>query len=229
VSAKASFIKQYVTLVGKDLRLETRSRSRLNATLFFALLTLLLFSFASGPAQGLLSANAAGYLWLALLLSSVLLLGESLRLETDNDNLEALRLLPVSPRALFLAKATTNALFLFVLGAILVPVSIALYGIEVKMGVPRLIGIIALGALGIAAPGTLHATIAGQARAKDVLLPLLLFPVLVPSLLAAVRATALVTQGDPMDQLGDWLKLLAIFDGLYWFLCTLMYGFVIEE
>jgi heme exporter protein B len=62
-----------------------------------------------------------------------------------------------------------------------------------------------------------------------VLLPLLLFPVLVPSLLAAVRATALVTQGDPMDQLGDWLTLLAIFDALYWFLCALMYGFVIEE
>jgi heme exporter protein B len=161
MSAKASFARQYLTLVVKDLRLETRSRSRLNATLFFALLTLLLFSFASGPAHALLSANAAGYLWLALLLSSVLLLGESLRLETDNDNLEALRLLPVSARALFLAKATTNALFLFALGAVLVPVAIGLYGIEVKLGVPALLGVVALGAVGVAAPGTLHATIAG--------------------------------------------------------------------
>lgn len=224
-----SFAGKVVTLVAKDLRLEWRSRTRINATLFFALLTLLLFSFAAGPSHSVQSANAPGYLWLALILSSVMLLGESLRLELENDSLEALRMLAVDARALFISKALTNAFFCFLLGVILLPVAIVLYGAEVKLGVPRLIGVIALGTLAIAAPGTLYATIAVQVRARDVLLPLLLFPVLVPGLLASVRASSLIMQGDPMDQVGSWLALLGIFDALYWILCTLMYGRVIED
>jgi heme exporter protein B len=224
-----SFVREVMTLTAKDLRLEWRSRTRVNATLFFALLTLLLFSFAAGPAQALQSANAPGYLWLALLLSSVLLLGESLRLELENDSLEALRAMAVDARALFVSKALTNALFCFLLGVVLVPVAVGLYGAEVKLGVPRLLGVVALGTLAIAAPGTLYATIAVQIRARDVLLPLLLFPVLVPWLLASVRASSLVMQGDPMGQAGSWLILLAVFDALYWILCTLLYGRVIED
>lgn len=224
-----TFVRNVATLVAKDLRLEWRSRTRINATVFFALLTLLLFSFAAGPAQSLQSANAPGYLWLALMLSSILLLGESLRLEFENDSFEALRLMAVDARALFLAKALTNAFFCFVLGVILVPVAVGLYGAEIKLGVPRLIGVIALGTFAIAAPGTLYATIAAQIRARDVLLPLLLFPVLVPGLLASVRASALIMQGDPMDQTGSWLMLLGVFDALYWILCTLMYGRVLED
>jgi heme exporter protein B len=223
------FLRSFITLVSKDLRLEWRSRARINATLFFALLTLLLFSFAAGPAHAVQAQNAPGYLWLALLLASVLLLGESLRLELENDSLEALRLLAADAKALFLAKAFTNALFCFLLGVVLIPVTVALYGAEVKLGMPLLVGVVALGTLAIAAPGTLYATIAAQARARDVLLPLLLFPVLVPGLLASVRASALVMQGDPMNQMGSWLVLLGIFDGLYWILCTVMYGRVIEE
>ncbi|MBC7792757.1 MAG: heme exporter protein CcmB [Clostridia bacterium] len=224
-----TLLRTIATLVVKDLRLEWRSRARVNSTLFFALLTLFLFSFASGPVHAILAANAPGYLWLALLLASVLALGESMRIEVENDMLEALRLSPVDARALFLAKALVNAAFLTLLGVVLVPVVIALYGAELILGLPRLVGTLGLGALAVSAPGTLYATIAAQARARDVLLPLLLFPVIVPGLLASVRATALIMQGDPMNQIGSWTTLLVIFDGLYWLLCTVLYPRVIEE
>lgn len=224
-----SLLRAVGTLVAKDLRLEWRSRARINATLFFALLTLFLFSFASGPVHSLLAANAPGYLWLALLLSSILALGESMRIETENDMLEALRLTPVDAHALFLAKALVNAGFLALLGFLLTPIAVALYGPELVLGLPRLYGIITLGALAISAPGTLYATIATQARARDVLLPLLLFPVIVPGLIASVRATALIMEGDPMEQLHNWTVLLAVFDGLYWVLCTVLYPRIIEE
>lgn len=224
-----SFLRTVVTLIGKDLRLEWRSRARLNATLFFALLTLFLFSFASGPVHSILAANAPGYLWLALLLSSVLALGESMRIEIENDMLEALRLTPVDARALFLAKAVVNAGFLAVLGFVLVPVAVALYGAELKLGFPRLAGTIVLGSLAMSAPGTLYATIATQARARDVLLPLLLFPIIVPGLLASVRSTALIMEGDPMEQLGSWTMLLVVFDVLYWVVCTVLYPRIVEE
>jgi heme exporter protein B len=224
-----TFWRTFTTIVGKDIRLEWRSRSRVNATLFFALLTLFLFSFAAGPVHSLLAANAPGYLWLALLLSSVLALSESMRIEVENDMLEALRLAPVNQYALFLAKAVVNAGFLTLLGFVLVPIAMALYGPELSLGLPRLLLTIVLGSLAISAPGTLYATIATQARARDVLLPLLLFPVIVPGLLASVRATALVMEGDPMEQLANWTTLLVIFDILYWVLCTVLYPRIVEE
>ncbi|MEZ4273488.1 MAG: heme exporter protein CcmB [Myxococcota bacterium] len=119
--------------------------------------------------------------------------------------------------------------FLFVLSVMMVPVAVAIYGTELALGFPRLCSILLLGAAAISAPGTLYSAIAAQARARDVLLPLLLFPILVPGLLAAVKATALVMHGDAMQQLSDWSTLLGGFALIYWILCTVLFGRVIEE
>lgn len=221
--------KQWTGIVYKDLLLEWRGRARLNAVLFFAMLTLLLFSFAVGPQPLLLARLAPGFLWLALLLASVLSLSESMRVEQENAALEGLRLLPVSPVAIYLGKAVANSVFLVALGIALTPVTVALYGAQLVMGFPTLVAVLLLGVAAICAPGTLYAAMAAQARARDILLPLLLFPILVPGLLAAVKATTLVMQGDPMAELGSWLALLLGFNLVYWFLCTLLFGRVIEQ
>ncbi|MEO0814551.1 MAG: heme exporter protein CcmB, partial [Myxococcota bacterium] len=205
-----------------------RSRARINATIFFSVMTLLLFSFAAGPRPKLLAENAPGYLWLALLLSSTLALGESMRVEADNEAMEGLRLIPVDGRALFLSKSLVNALFLCALCLLVVPLSVALYGVQVDAPL-QLVSVMALGCFAIAAPGTFYAAIAAQIRARDVLLPLLLFPILVPSLIAAVRATQLCLEGDAMDQLSSWSTLLLVFNVLYWVMCTLLFTRVIEE
>jgi heme exporter protein B len=216
-------------VIQKDAVLEWRSRARVNATIFFAIMTLLLFSFAVGPHQSLLQRNAPGFLWLAIFLSSTMSLSESMRLESENDALDGLRLLPVDPLAVFLAKAIVNMLFLIGLSALMVPLALALYDAQLALGVGQLFLILALGAAAISAPGTLYAALSTQARARDVLLPLLLFPILVPGLLAAVKATSLIFDGDPMHQLGSWRTLLIAFNVTYWFVCSLLFGRVIEE
>lgn len=221
--------KMTASVIKKDLLIEWRGRARVNSTLFFAILTLLLFSFAMGPQSALLAKVAGGFFWLALLLSSVMSLSASMRIESDNDALEGLKLLPVSPVALFVGKAIVNTLYLFALGMVLLPMVAAVYGVSFSMGVAPLALVMFLGSAAISAPGTLYAAIAVQARARDVLLPMLLFPVVVPALLGAVKSTGLIIEGDPMGQLGGWITLLVAFCVSYWVLCTLLFGRVIED
>jgi heme exporter protein B len=216
-------------LFRKDLLLEWRSRARANALVFFSFATLLLFSFALGPDTALLRRGAGGYLWLALLLSSVLALGESFRVERENASLEGLRLIPVNARAIFLSKALANGLLLFGLGVILIPVLLAILDVRVVLPAGTLLLFLVLGCLAIAAPGTLYGAIASHARARDVLLPLLLFPILIPALVAAAKGTALVFEGDPMGQHTSWLGLLGGFDLLYWGLGIALFPRVVEE
>lgn len=226
---RAGLWRSILLVIHKDIVLEWRSRARLNATLFFAIMTLLLFSFAVGPHQSLLTRNAPGFLWLAVFLASVLSLGESMRIESDNDALDGLRLLPVDPLAIFFAKAIVNTLFLLGLSIVMVPLALGLYDAHLTLGAGQLFLVLLLGTAAVSAPGTLYAALAVQAKARDVLLPLLLFPILVPGLLASVKATTLVFEGDPMGQLTSWRTLLIGFDVVYWFLCSLLFGRVIEE
>jgi heme exporter protein B len=216
-------------LFRKDLLIEWRTKARLNALVFFAFATLLLFSFALGPDTRLLQRNAGGYLWLAILFSSILALGESFRIEAENASLDGIRLAPADARAVFLGKALGNTALLFGLGWLLIPVMVALYDVTIAMETWRLGLVLLLGCLAISAPGTIYSAIANNARARDVLLPLLLFPLVVPALLAATKATTLVLQGDPMDQLGSWLGLLTGFDVIYWSLGFLLFPKVIED
>jgi len=227
--SSVGFLRGTLTLLAKDLLIEWRTRARLNALVFFAFATLLMFSFALGPDTRLLERNAGGYLWLAILFSSVLSLGESFRVEQENASLDGLRLVPADARAIFLSKALGSAALLLALAVLLVPVMVALYGVKVVGGLGELALVLVLGCLAISAPGTVYAAIASNARARDVLLPLLLFPLLVPALLAAVKATSLVLQGDPMLQLNSWLGLLGSFNLIYWGLGFTLFPRVIED
>ncbi len=213
----------------KDLLIEWRTRARLNALIFFALATLLMFNFALGPDTVLMRAHAAGYLWLSILFSSVLSLGESFRIEMENLSLDGIKLAPADARAIFLGKALGNTLMLLLLSLVLLPATIALFDVHIVMGVPAFIGILLIGSLAISAPGTIYAAIASNARARDVLLPLLLFPILIPALLACVKASTLVLQGDPMNQLDSWLRLLLAFVVIYWSIGFVLFPRVIED
>ena len=212
----------------KDLFLQWRTRPQVVAVFAFGASALLLFSFAVGPNAGVLREHAAGFLWLGLLLSSTLTLAESFHAEAEHRALEGLLLLPASPRALYYAKALANALALAALGAALVPVMVILYDAATPR-IPALLGIILLGSAGLSAPGTLYAAMTSQARARGTLLPLLLFPLVVPVLLAAVKATALLIHGDPMGQIRSWSLLIACFNLIHWSLCGLLFDRVVED
>lgn len=221
---------QTLAILAKDLRLEWRSRARLVSVVLFGVVTLLLFSFAIGPDIEALRAGAAGFLVLALLLSSTLSLSESFRLEQEQDAMEGLLLLPVEPAALYYGKALGNTIFLSLLAPILVPVALILYGVEPAAGdLVKLFGLWVAAAAGLSAPGTLYAAMTSRVRSQDVLLPLLLFPLVVPVLLGSVKALDLVLTGDAMDQLGAWSALLAGFDIVYWSLCGVVFPRAVEH
>jgi len=208
--------------------LEGKALVRINTLVPFAVLVLLLFSLAVGPVPALLTRLAPAFLWLALMLSSVLSLAQAQAEEHAHNAQEGLRLLGVGADALFVAKALANTLFLAALGLVLLPISVALYDAPIRGSYLHLAGAIVLGAGAICAPGTLFAALTQQARNKDLLLPLLLFPILVPGLLAAVRLTTLCMQGDPMQEGPGWLALLLIFDAVYWILGPLLFDRVVE-
>jgi len=221
-------MSQLLAALRKEALLQWRTRVQLAAVFVFGATALLLFSFAIGPNSEALRLHAAGFLWLALLLSSTLTLAESFQSEMEQRALEGLLLLPAAPPALFFGKALSNWAQLTLLGIALVPVMIVLYD-AVPTRVGGLVGIILLGTAGLSAPGTLYAAMTSQARAKQTLLPLLLFPLVVPVLLGAVKATSLLILGDPMGQLRSWALLLVVFDAIHWSLCGLLFGRVVED
>lgn len=217
-----------IAALRKELLLQWRTRGQAMAVFVFGATSLLLFSFSIGPNAAALRLYAAGFLWLAILLSSTLTLSESYLAEMENHALEGLLLLPVSPRIIYYGKALANTIQLIILGVALIPVMVVLYDAGTTE-IPRLLLIVILGSAGVSAPGTLYAAMTSQARAKQTLLPLLLFPLIVPVLLAAVKATSLAILGDPMEQSRSWITLLAAFNAIYWSLCGLLFDRVIEE
>jgi len=212
----------------KDLLLQWRGRAQVAAIFIFGATSLLLFSFAIGPETAALRQYSAGFLWLGLLLASTLTLADSYQSEMDDLALEGLRLLPADPRALYYGKALANALQLVLVGVGLVPLMVILYDAGTLRLLP-LLGVIVLGSAGLSAPGTLYAAMTSQARARQTLLPLLLFPLVVPVLLSAVKATSLLILGDPMGQAGSWVGLLVAFDLIYWSLSGLLFERVVED
>lgn len=212
----------------KDLLLQWRGRAQVTAIFVFGATSLLLFSFAIGPDSGALRQHAAGFIWLALLLSSTLTLADSFHSEMEERALEGLLLLPATPASLYYGKALANWAQLSLLSVCLVPVMVVLYDAFTTRFL-GLLGIILLGSAGLSAPGTLYAAMTSQLRARQTLLPLLFFPIVVPVLLASVKATSLLILGDPMGQIGSWALLLVAFDLIYWAVCGLLFGRVLED
>lgn len=224
-----SLVSQTLAVARKDVRIEWRGRARAAAVLGFAGTVLLLFSFAASADSKTLESHAGGYLWLAILLGSVLSLSDAFRVETEDEALDVLLLLPVDARAIFLGKALARTAALAALALLLLPIAGALYGVGVHGSWWHLLAFIVLGVAGLAAPGTLYAAMTSQVRGREVLLPLLLFPLVVPVVLAVVKGTALALTGDPMNQAPSWLGLLVIFDLVYWSACPLVFGAVVER
>ena len=221
----------------KDLLTEQRSKAAFNAMAFFAALMVLTFGFALGPDTpagggqegGLLRQVAPGLIWVAILFSGVLAVDRSFQLEAERGGLEGLRLFPGDRKAIYFGKLFANLIILFALEAILLPVAAVLYGIDLWPRLPALAAVTGAGTLGFAAMGTFYAALTANLRARQVLLPLLLFPVLIPVVIAAVKGTTLALHGDAMGEFGSWMRLLGASDVLFLTICALTFEFVLEE
>jgi heme exporter protein B len=215
-------------LLGKELRLEFRSRELLSATIIFALVVVVLFSFAFDPTATESRRYGPGLLWIAFLFAGSLMLNPSFSREQNNETLDALRMAPISPFAILLGKMLANFIFMSVAELILVPVFAVLYNISLTGIVWRLVLVLMLGTIGLTVTGTVFSAVSAHARMRELLLPLLLLPILTPLLIASVESTASLFQEQPaLDR--TWVAFLAGFDIVFLTASWLLCDYLLEE
>lgn len=216
-------------IVWKDLTAERRTKANFNAVVFLAGLILLLFGFALGPDQAALREVAGGVLWLTVLFSGVLSFNRSYEQELENGALELLLLYPGDRKSIFLGKLIANLTFVLLVEAVLIPAAAILYDIPIWSVILPLSGVLLLGTIGFVTLGTFYSAMASRLRAREVLLPLLLFPMLIPLLIAAVQATGAILAGDILGVSGSWIRLLVIFDVIFFVGALFAFEHVIED
>jgi heme exporter protein B len=215
--------------VWKDLTAERRTRANFNAVVFFAALILLMFGFALGPDTEALRSVAGGVLWLTVLFSGVLCFNRSYEKELEHGALDTLLLYPGDRRSIFVGKVLANLAFVLLVEVLLIPLAAILYDIPVWSVMAPLAGVLFLGTVGFVTLGTFYSAMASRLRAREVLLPLLLFPMLIPLLIAAVQATGAILAGDLMGLSGSWVSVLVVFDVIFMVGTLFTFEYVIED
>jgi heme exporter protein B len=211
-----TFLRLTGVVMWKDLRAELRTKEAVNASLSFALVVLVLFSFAFDPDDETMRSSSGGLLWIVFAFAGTLLLNRSFARELPNDCLDALISAPVPASALLLGKALAN--FLLVLGVELIalPLFGVFYNVRWAKQLPELMLVIVLATWAMTITGTIFSALTVNIRLREVMLPILNFPILIPALLAAMRLTSELVAGQPIT--GDneaWMKLLIGFDVMY--------------
>jgi heme exporter protein B len=218
-----------VAILGRELRSELRAREIVPIILVFGLLVLVIMNFAFEPSSEEARRQGPGVLWVSIAFSAMLGLARSASRDEENGNLEGLAAAPVDRGALYLAKVLANALFAWIAAAVLVPLFLVFYDLAQPRIAAALVPVVLLGVLGFVAAGTVFAAIAVNTRMREVLLPVLLLPVVVPVLLAAVEATGIVLRDEGTRYLFSWLRILAVFDFVYLIVSYLLFDHLLED
>jgi len=214
-----------VSLV-KDLRLEWRSKDAINSMLFFALLVVVIFSFSFNPTAEESRQIAGGLIWVAFLFAAVVALNQTWARELRNQVLDAYRVSPASANSLFLSKAIGNFIFVTVLETLMTPLFILFYNLRALGPVWQLPIVGVLGTWALVVNGTFFAAVSLRTRSREVMLPLLLFPVAIPAILAMVEATSSILTGDYSAKF--WIVLLAAYDVVFTTGCLLLFDMVLN-
>ncbi len=224
---KTPFLKAVGGIARKDLRIELRSRELVSAMGLFALLSILIFSFALELDRTARQEAISGVLWVTVVFASILGLNRSLAMERDQGNLDAMLLAPIDRVAIFFGKLAGNLVFALAVGLLLLPIMSLLYNQPLVR--PWLLAVLGLGTLGFATVGTLLAMMTVQTRARESLLPIVMLPIALPVLLAAVRATTAILTDIPLEDWIAWPQILVVVDIIYLVVCYLLFEYVIEE
>jgi heme exporter protein B len=224
---KPSYWRAMLAVIWKDLAAELRSREVLTSMLVFALLVILIFNFALELQPGLQKALTSGILWVTFAFAGTLGLNRSMAMEKDRGCLDGLLLAPVDRSAIFFGKALSNLIFMLIVAAIILPLFSLLYNVNLLN--PGLILVILLGSVGYVAVGTLLSTMAVQTRTRDVMLPILLFPLVIPVLLSAIKGSSGFLEGLEMVEIIPWLNLLIVYDVIFIAVAFMVFDYVVEE
>jgi heme exporter protein B len=225
--------KNYLRAIGavawKDMAAEFRSRELLSAMLVFSLLVIFIFNYALDldPKVRNSATVTAGVLWATFIFAGTLGLNRSMATEKDRGCLDGLLLAPVDRSAIYFGKTLSNLAFMLVVEAMVLPAYSLMYSANLLN--PGLLAVILLGSIGYTAVGTLLSSMAVQTRTRDVLLPILLFPVVIPILLAAVKASIGFLDALPMDEITVWLNILIVYDVIFVAISFMVFDYVVEE
>ena len=212
--------------LAKDVRLEWRSKDAINAMLFFSVLVVVIFSFAFDPTAEESRRIAGGLVWVAFLFAANVALNQTWMRELRNQVLDAYRVSPAPANALFLGKVIGNFLFVTVVGLLMAPLFVVFYNLRVLGPAWQLAVVFVLGTWALVVNGTFFAAVSLRTRSREVMLPLLLFPVSIPAILAMVEATTAILTGDSSPRF--WLNLLLVYDVVFTTACLLLFETVLH-
>jgi len=222
------FFRQTLILVWKDVLIDLKRKDNLLSMLLFAILTLLVFQFAMGEEPDRFKMALPGIIWIVFLMSGVLGLEKSFMQEMETGCMGGLLLAPVERSVLFLGKMLANTLFLLISQLLFIPLCLSLFEIEVINWLEFLM-VILFGTIGFSSLGTLLTAMISTLRGKGMLLPILIFPLMVPSLLCVVRLTDFLFFGSHPAEVWSWWKLLIGFDVILFTFSLLGFEFIVEE
>jgi heme exporter protein B len=223
--SEVSLFKTTLTALRKDLRLEWRSKDAINSMLFFSLLVVVIFSFAFNPTAEESRLIAGGLIWVSFLFAAVVALNQTWAREMRNQVLDAYRVSPAPFNALFLSKAIGNFIFVSVLELLMTPLFVIFYNLRSIGPVYQLLIVALLGTWAIVVNGTFFAAVSLRTRAREIMLPLLLFPIAIPALLAVVEATTEILTGEYSR---FWFILLAAYDVVFTIACLFSFEKVLQ-
>ena len=223
-----SFFAQAWAVARKDLLLEVRSRERVISMATFAVLVAVVFSFALDPAVQARSI-AGAMIWVTVLFAGTLGMGRAFALEREADALTGVLVSPVDRGALFLGKWAANLVVVLAVEAVIFPVYALFFGLSLGRSLPALMAVVVLATLGFIALGTLFGAIAAHTRLGETLIPILMLPLLIPVVIFAASATQRLLAGRPVSEISSQLRMLTAFDLIFLFVCTAVFGAVLEE
>jgi heme exporter protein B len=214
-------------VVWKDILSEMRTKDIVTSVLVFTVLVLVIFNFAFEPESEVLKLVSGGILWVAFTFAGMLGLGRSMTAEKDKGCLEGLLLCPVDRDVIFFGKMSASLAFMFLVEALTLPVFLILFNLPLFL--PALALVVLLATIGFAAIGTIFSAIAVNTKAREIMLPILFIPVIVPVIISAVKATEAIVMGESLSTTTSWLLIIVAFDVIFLVLSAFLFEFVVEE
>lgn len=223
-----SYFQVIAAIVKKDILMEMRTKQVINAALVFAVLFVVVFSFTMEIGSNMEQKLSGGIFWVSVAFAGILSFNKTIGSETDNGSFEALMLAPVDKSAVFFGKVISNMLFLFLVEVILIPLFLVFYNVNI-IGHPLMAAVIILSTYAYSLIGTLFSIISVRTSSKEIMMPVLFLPFMVPVIIAAVLATNVFILGGQTQFSYNWIKLTAVFDIIFTAIIYGIFSLIIED
>jgi heme exporter protein B len=223
------YFSQVMTIIWKDFITEIKTRELFSSMFIFALLVVIIFIFSINLSLIQASEVGPGVLWVAFLFAGTIGLNRSFMLEKENDCLQGLLLAPMDRTALYFGKLVSNLVFLLIMEVFTLPLFMVFFNIDLLPHLLPLLYVIFVGTLGFCAVGTLLSSLSANLKTRDIMLPILLYPLIIPIIIGSVRMTGQVLAGEPLSNMMNWVSLTLCFDIIYIAISIMVIDFVLEE